>query len=48
MLNILANEIKSAGTHTLTLDNPSLPNGIYFIRVESPEGTATRTMTVVR
>lgn len=44
----LANETKSEGIHTLTIDNPLLPNGIYFVRVESPEGTATRTMTIVR
>jgi len=48
LLNILENETKSAGTHTLTFDNHSLPNGIYFVRVESPEGTATRTMIIVK
>ncbi len=48
LLNILENESKSAGTHTLTLDNHSLSNGIYFVRVESPEGTATRMMIIVK
>ncbi|MEO0095003.1 MAG: T9SS type A sorting domain-containing protein [candidate division WOR-3 bacterium] len=48
LVNNLINEKKPAGTHTLNLDNRELPNGIYFVRVETPEGTATKTMTIVR
>uniref|UniRef100_A0A7V1EH07 T9SS type A sorting domain-containing protein n=1 Tax=candidate division WOR-3 bacterium TaxID=2052148 RepID=A0A7V1EH07_UNCW3 len=48
LVSNLIKETKSAGTYTLNLNNQTLPNGIYFVRVESPEGTATKTMTIVR
>jgi|GEM_PF-488581 len=48
LINNLINETKPAGTYTLNLNNQTLPNGIYFVRVESPEGIATKTMTIVR
>ncbi|MEO0128140.1 MAG: T9SS type A sorting domain-containing protein [candidate division WOR-3 bacterium] len=48
LIDNIVNETKSAGTYTLNLDNRELPNGIYFVRVETPEGTATKTMTIVR
>ncbi|MGB9722202.1 MAG: T9SS type A sorting domain-containing protein [bacterium] len=48
LVNNIINGAKSAGTYTLTLNNQKLPNGIYFVRIEKPEGTATKTMTIVR
>ena len=48
LIQNLTSETKSAGSYTLNLNNQELPNGIYFVRVESPEGTATKTMTIVR
>ncbi len=48
LLNNLLNESKPTGSYTLNLNNQELPNGIYFLRVETPEGTVTRTMTIVR
>lgn len=48
LVNNLINETKPAGTYTLNLSNLELPNGIYFVRVDTPEGTASRTMTIVR
>ena len=41
-------EAKLDGKNTLRLSNQELPNGIYFVRVELPEGTATRTMIIVK
>ncbi len=48
LINNLINETKPAGTYTLNLSNQELPNGIYFIRVETPEGITSKPMTVVR
>jgi len=48
LVNNLINETKPAGTYTLNLNNQELPNGIYFIRVETTEGMASKTMTIVR
>ncbi|MEO0095005.1 MAG: T9SS type A sorting domain-containing protein [candidate division WOR-3 bacterium] len=48
LVDNITNDSKSAGTYTLNLNNQGLPNGIYFVRVKTPEGTATKTMTIVR
>ncbi|MCX7996094.1 MAG: T9SS type A sorting domain-containing protein, partial [candidate division WOR-3 bacterium] len=48
LMDEIVNETKPAGTYTLNLNNQELPNGIYFVRVETPEGSATKTMTIVR
>ena len=48
LINNLVNETKPAGTYTLNLNNQGLPNGIYFIRVETPDGTGSKTMTIIR
>ena len=37
-----------AGTHAINLETHSLSAGIYFVRVESPDGIGSRTMTIVR
>lgn len=48
LIQNLMNETKPAGNHTLALNNQELPNGIYFIRVETSEGTVSKTMTILR
>lgn len=35
------------GTHTVLIPVATLPNGIYFYRLETPNGALVRTMTVV-
>ena len=47
-VSTLVNETRPAGEYTFTLNNPNLAAGIYFIRIETPEGTAGKTMTIVR
>jgi len=37
-----------AGTHAVNIQTHDLAAGIYFVRVESPDGTGSRTMTIVR
>lgn len=48
VVNNLVNETKSAGEYTVNMNNQNLAAGIYFIRVETPEGTAGKTMTIIR
>ncbi|MGQ9701763.1 MAG: T9SS type A sorting domain-containing protein, partial [bacterium] len=48
LINNLLNETKPAGNYTLNLNNQELPSGIYFIRVETPDGTSSKTMTIIR
>ncbi|MBE0432732.1 T9SS type A sorting domain-containing protein [candidate division WOR-3 bacterium] len=38
----------NAGNHSVNIDAQKLPAGIYFVRVETPDGTSTKTMTIVR
>ena len=46
----LANQPFSAGAHVLRWEpaGAPLPSGIYFVRLATPEGTWTRSMTVMR
>ncbi len=44
----VVNAIRPAGTYTINLDNHDLPNGIYFVKLETSDGTATKSMTVVK
>jgi hypothetical protein len=37
-----------AGTHAVNIETHGLAAGIYFVRVESPDGAGSRTMTIVR
>jgi hypothetical protein len=37
-----------AGTHSVNIETHGLASGIYFVRVESPDGTGSKTMTIVR
>ncbi len=48
LINNLINETKPAGIHTLNLSNQKLPNGIYFIRMETHEGITSKPMTIIR
>lgn len=48
LINSIVNETKQAGKHTINLNNRELANGIYLIKIETPDGNTTRTMTVVR
>lgn len=36
------------GVHTVTVDAPDLPAGLYLVRLVSPYGTATRRVTLTR
>ena len=38
----------TAGNHSVNIDTRDLTAGIYFVRVEAPEGIGTETMTKVR
>jgi hypothetical protein len=44
----LVNETQAAGTYTLSLNNENLASGFYFVRVETPAGVQTETMTLFR
>jgi hypothetical protein len=39
---------QTAGEYTLAINNSGLAAGIYFVRVETPQGTVSKTMTVIR
>lgn len=47
-VSTLVNETKPAGEYTVNMNNPNLAAGVYFMRIETPEGTAGKTMTIVR
>jgi hypothetical protein len=38
----------SAGEHSVNIEGRNLAAGIYFVRVETPDGVGTKTMTIVR
>jgi hypothetical protein len=44
----LVNEVKPAGTHTITVDNAHLSAGIYFIRIETADGSTEKKMMIIR
>lgn len=44
----LVNETKAAGEYSVNIDNTDLAAGIYFVKVETPDGASTKTMTIVR
>lgn len=44
----LLNEVKPAGEYSLSMNNDNLASGVYFVQVETPEGTAGTTMTIIR
>jgi hypothetical protein len=44
----LVNETKAAGTYSTAIDSRNIAAGIYFVRVTTPDGIGTKTMTIVR
>lgn len=38
----------AAGEHVVTIDGKDLASGVYFVNVATPDGTGTKTMTIVR
>lgn len=55
VLDVLGREVArlwdgplAAGPHRLAVDAARLPAGVYVVRVHTPGGTASRTLTVVR
>jgi len=47
-VSTLVNETKPAGEYTFTLNNQNLAAGIYFVRVQTPDGLNTQSMTIIR
>jgi hypothetical protein len=48
LIDNLVNEEKSVGTYSTTIDRGNIASGIYFVRVETPDGVGTKTMTIIR
>jgi hypothetical protein len=48
LIKNLLSENKKAGEYSLNIDNRDLPSGVYFIRVSSPDGVFTKSITVLR
>lgn len=44
----LVDGVVSAGNHTATFDARTLPSGAYIYRLETPEGTFTKTMLLLK
>jgi hypothetical protein len=47
-IRTLLQEPMDAGNHSVSIETHGLSAGIYFVRVETPEGAGTKTMTIVR
>lgn len=48
IVKTLVNESKPAGDYSITMNNDNLASGIYFVRVETPDGVNTKPMTIIR
>lgn len=44
----LVNEVKPAGEYSLNINSANLASGVYFVQIKTPEGTAGKTMTIIR
>lgn len=47
-VSVLVNELKSAGTYTVSLEGQALASGIYVYRLEAGNRTFTRKMTLLK
>ena len=45
---VLFDETKPAGRHEYTLTAGGMPSGVYFVRLETPDGTAVHKMALTR
>ncbi|UCG31355.1 MAG: T9SS type A sorting domain-containing protein [candidate division WOR-3 bacterium] len=48
MVDALVDGTLAAGEHSVNIEARNLSAGIYFVRVETPDGVGTETMTIVR
>lgn len=48
LVNDLVNENKTTGTYSTTVESNDIAAGVYFVRVETPDGVGAKTMTIVR
>lgn len=48
LVDNLMDEAKPVGEHTVNIDAQNLTAGVYFVKVETPDGVGTKTMTIVR
>lgn len=45
--NVLEGSV-NAGEHSVNIESKNLAAGVYFVKVETPDGVGTKTMTIVR
>ncbi len=48
LVSNLVNMQKNAGEHTLRLNTQNLPAGIYFVHLETPDGSSSTPMTIIK
>jgi hypothetical protein len=48
LVETVLDESIAAGEHSANIDGRNLAAGIYFVKVETPDGVGTKTMTIVR
>ncbi|MEO0094998.1 MAG: T9SS type A sorting domain-containing protein [candidate division WOR-3 bacterium] len=48
MVRNIINEIKLSGSHIINLNEKELPGGIYLVKMETPEGTFAKTITIIK
>ncbi len=47
-IRVLASGVRSAGPNDVTVDGSGLTSGVYFYRLQTEDGTASRVMTVLK
>jgi hypothetical protein len=48
MVDNLIHESMNAGEHAVNIEARNLAAGIYFVKVDTPDGIGTKTMTIIR
>ncbi|MEO0161258.1 MAG: T9SS type A sorting domain-containing protein [candidate division WOR-3 bacterium] len=48
LVRTIVNERKHAGAHAITLNGKELADGIYLVKMETPEGTLTKTIAIIQ